>query len=88
MRDLIERLEEQSGPSLSKREATRLIRDFYEEQTPNPGEPRAKVKRISIDVEEDDEGDYYWFGTIHDRDGTSVEFSMSDYYPESYSFDY
>lgn len=77
-----------SGPSLSEREATQLIRGFYEGQASNPGEPRAKVKRISIDVQEDDEGNFCWVGEIDDQDGTSVEFSMDDHYPASYSFDY
>ena len=72
---------------LTRKEAVRLIKAFYEGLTPNPGEARGQVSRISIDIEDDD-GDYFWIGVVHDRDGTSVEFSMSDYYPESYHFNY
>ena len=86
--ETIEKISDASGPDLSTREATELIREFYELETPNPGEPPAKATRIYIDVEEDEEGDYYWLGTIHDQDGTSVEFSMADHYPESYRFEY
>jgi len=73
---------------MTKREATDLIRGFYEAQTPNPEERRACVNRITISIEEDEEGDCYWHGAVHDLDGTSVEFSMPDHYPEGCYFDY
>lgn len=74
-------------PSMSTGKAKQVVKKLYETQDANPGDSAPKMSRIDLDWEEDD-GDFFWEGEIRDQDGTTVEFSMPDHYPESINFRY
>lgn len=87
LRKIIRRsLLEQSQPDLTVSRAKSIVRDLYNEVPSNPGMSPPKAKKIHIELEEDDEGDFYWFGEIQDQDGSTVEFSMPDHYPDAADF--
>ena len=76
-------------PEMTKQDAIQAVRDMYEAQQSNPGEPKASAARITINVQEDEEdGLWYWYGSVHDRDGSSVDFDMPDHYPDACEFNY
>jgi hypothetical protein len=51
------------------------------------GAIRPRVERISAKVIEDDNGDLYWEGTIHDLDGSEVAFRLRDHCPKDSDYD-
>ena len=75
-------------PEMTKQDAIQAVRAMYEAQQSNPGEAAPKAARVTISAHEDDEGEWYWAGAVYDADGTSVEVSMSDHYPDACEFDY